>query len=739
MMNTKTFQLTALAMFIASPMTYAEEASQDELSTVDVVASSDNTSTEAKKSYSTSAMKTTTGLELSPKETPQSVSVITKAQLDDQGITSMEKALRTTTGVSVLKESGRYRFQSRGYYIDQIEEDGISSTVPGSATNPYVDAQDMSDLSIYDHIEVVRGATGLTQANGSPGGTINAVRKRPTAQTQIKGDVSVDRFGKARTTADVSGSLNEAKSVRGRLVTTLERDPTYQDTRNNMGLIYGVIEADLADYTRLTLGASYQKSHKTPDPSGLLMGTNGEDLHFARDKRLFPNWNKSVFQKTNVFAEVEHYLSDTWKLNSKLAYTYNASEQYIGTLARRLANDPSNIARPGVLSSYDNTGSEIAFKTNLAGKYDLLGRDHDLFFTYSYTREKGWSHNVDAKRDASLAYDLYSFSGNEIAYPDWSNTAWDGIATSRFETNYFAAGTRFNPLDDLHLLVAANYSYFKSHYIENAKNYGGTTAQNLNNTYAEDTLTKQHHLTPYYALTYDLTPNNSLYASYTSIFKPSYGRKDKSGKQIDPKTGNNYELGWKSSWNEGKLNTSLAVFQLDEKNRPMTITRAMDPTAERNYTIAAGKVRSRGWEAEIAGDVTEDWKLSVGYTYNFSKYLVNESSSITEGMNFSTHTPKHIFRFYTSYRLPFDDRRWTIGTGVTAQTETESTGKIKQGGYTLWNANVQYDWNKNVTLHLIGSNLTNKRYYQNQRTRNNLAGNYYGEPANVMFKVDWKL
>ena len=729
------FTLSSVAVLVLTAGHAFAENNIDEpvqLDTVMVNEAADSTATEKTKSYTTSAMKTTTGLELSPKETPQSVSVITKTQLDDQNITRMEEALRTTTGINVLKDSGRYRYQSRGFYIDQIEEDGISSIVPGSATNPYVDAQSMTDLAVYDHIEVVRGATGLTQANGAPGGTINAVRKRPTAATQIQGDISVNRFQKLRTTADVSGSLNASKSLRGRLLTALERDPTFQDTKNNTGLLYGVIEADLAEYTKLTVGALHQRQRQTPDPSGLLLGTQGEDLGLPYDAKLFATWNKAVFAKTNVFAELDHFFSENWKLNTKLLYTYNTSDQKFSTLARRNDGDPSEIARIGISSHYDNSGSEIAFKTNLSGKYPLFGREHDLFFTYSYIREKGYSHNIDVKHNDALSYNIFRFNGNQIPYPDWNNKGWDGMSSVRFETNSLYAGTRFNPLDSLHLLIAGNYSYFKSHYIENAWNY------NRNRASTENTLTKQHHLTPYYGITYDLGENNSLYASYTSIFKPSYGRKDKSGKQVNPKTGNNYELGWKSAWYQGKLNTSLALFQLDEKNRPINITTAMDPTADKSYILTAGKVRSRGWEAEISGNITDNWKLFAGYTYNYTKYLVKESASILANMNFSTHTPKHMFRLYTSYRLPFDDGKWTVGAGLSAQSETMSSRKIKQGGYTVWNANIQYDVNKNIKLHLIGSNLTNKRYYQNQANRNNIAGNFYGEPLNITFKLDWQ-
>ena len=103
------------------------------------------------------------------RQTPQSVTVVSKPVLREQGITGMAGAMRSTTGINVLSETGRVRFQSRGFYIDQIQEDGISSTVPGSSGNPTHDPQSMTDLAVYEHIEVLRGPTGLPEPNWDSG------------------------------------------------------------------------------------------------------------------------------------------------------------------------------------------------------------------------------------------------------------------------------------------------------------------------------------------------------------------------------------------------------------------------------------------------------------------------------------------------------------------------------------------------------------------------------------------
>ena len=519
------------------------------------------------------------------------------------------------------------------------------------------------------------------------------------------------------------------------MITALDRSNSFKKNVDGAnGILYGIMEADAGENTKFTLGGLYQRNRDTIDPSGLLMATDNSDLGLPRQTFLGAKWNKAVFSKVSLFGEVEHYFNDDWKYTGKISYTRSKSDEAFGTLARRNNGDPSMTARIGILSKYFGHTRQIAINNNLNGKFSAFGRKHDIFLRHSYNREKSISRNIDSARDTRAAYNIYTFSGNgDIPYPDWGNKAWDGVSQTLFTTNMLTGGIRFNPLENLHILAGGSYTRFKSHYVENA-----WRSSNPNRPYTENTLTRQNHFTPYFGITFDITPHRSLYASYTSIFKPSYGRKDREGKQIKPKTGNNLEIGWKGAWRNNKLNASVALFQLDEKNRPYAITKTMNPTIERTYYITAGKVRSHGWEAEISGDITDNWKISAGYTFNTSRYRFSESNSAPAGLNFSTHTPKHMFRLYTSYKLPFADRKWTVGGGLTSQSRTLSSGSIAQGGYTLWNADVSYKPNDHLDMALIVNNLTNKRYYQNKIGRNAVSGNYYGEPRNISFKLNWK-
>mgnify|MGYP003095009494 FL=1 len=141
----------------------------------------------------------------------------------------------------MLHDSGlQTRFLSRGFYVDQIAEDNITTNVGGrSGYTAKIDVIPSTDLAVYDHIEVVRGATGLTQSNSEPGGTINLIRKRPTEKFQHLGELTTDQRGSIRTMLDISGPMNTEKSVRGRLVGVDEKTNSFKDNvKSRKKLIY---------------------------------------------------------------------------------------------------------------------------------------------------------------------------------------------------------------------------------------------------------------------------------------------------------------------------------------------------------------------------------------------------------------------------------------------------------------------------------------------------------------------
>ena len=422
----KLFKLSTLAFCLAAlpqAVHAAEEVQQVELKQVNVVGKNRSLRAENQNSYTVSAMRSTTGLVLSPREIPQSVSVITKKQLEDQGVTSLEGALQNATGVNVFKSGGRTHFMSRGYFIEQLEEDGIATQIgsPGGfgLGGPSGDPTSVTDIAMYDRIEVVRGAAGLTQANNEPGGTINAVRKKPTSKRQLSADLTVNTWGKVGGTFDASGALSPEHGLRGRFVGSVGSNKTFQDQSGGRDiLLYGVMDKDIGDNSKLTWGASYLNQTKTPDPDGLPMRADGKE--WKRSRYLGADWNEARLKKHNLFAEFEHYFNDNWKLSSKLDWRKNTSSKEYYTLG----GTGNGIGTDGLgttysFDRYDAGNRQFTFQNNLTGRIFAFGQNHDLFFMHSYSKE-----NVNSSNrwfDDSSTYDADAFNGSEKAKPDWDS------------------------------------------------------------------------------------------------------------------------------------------------------------------------------------------------------------------------------------------------------------------------------------------------------------------------------
>ena len=219
------YQYTPLKTFKAHPLmlamavllpsfAYAESTTENtKLPTITVNAEKENTATtEGTKSYTAKSSNTSTKLNLSLRETPQSVKVITREYLDDTNINSFQEMLKNVTGVTVNQWDERQYPTARGFDIDYYLFDGVPST------SDFDNAGD-PDLSLYDRVELVKGANGLMTGAGNPAIAINMVRKHANSK-ELTGNVSTSlgSWNAWSSTADVSMPLNADGSVRGRVV-----------------------------------------------------------------------------------------------------------------------------------------------------------------------------------------------------------------------------------------------------------------------------------------------------------------------------------------------------------------------------------------------------------------------------------------------------------------------------------------------------------------------------------------
>lgn len=677
--------------------------------------------TEDTDSYTTHSMSAASRLNLSARETPQSVSVVTHQRINDQSMTSLDDAMRQVTGVNVINENSyQTRYLSRGFTMDNLQEDGISSSFQNSVAGmgSAEASTESPDLAIYDHLEVLRGASGLTQGSGEPGGTVNMVRKRSTYDFRSSISASAGSWDNYRSEVDVSGPLNDEPPLRGRIIGVLQKKDSFTDYINcDRQVLFGTLAYDFTPQTTLTSGVMWQKTDTVANLYGVPMSTNYASLELPRSTFLGASWNNITFDKTNAFAEFEHYFDNEWVAKSSINYTSaSARGKFIGVYGNGTQGvDDSGDARLNNYLQRHNRSSQYGVNLNLSGPFAFLNRDHELVLGGDYQKEN--FSNLFGVLSNTSKVNIYSWDRESLPEPD-------GDYTRRYQYAVYQRGlyttTRLSLANDWKLILGSRYSSFTyDSYFTNLTT--GAMTRHSNYKVRGKTI-------PYSGLLWDFAKDYTWYLSYAEIYKPQ-STKDASGNFLPSVTGSNYETGVKGEFFDGALNISVALFRIIQENNAMSSVGCDD------CYVADGKVQSQGVEMEVSGQLAEGWQVYAGYTLNNSKYL--EAANTQKGTNYSKHTPQHLFRLYNSYRLPGQWDKWSVGAGLTAQTDTTTNYNVSQGGYALFNANIGYRYNKQISLSLNGNNLTDKEYYLGVSNRHRGGNNFYGDPRNFMLNVKW--
>lgn len=184
-----------------APAPPKDDAAQT-LQTVQVTANQLGTVTEGSDSYTPGTIATATRLVLSPRQTPQSISVITRQEMNDFALNGIDDVMKVTPGISIVTyDSERTEYYARGFAVQNFQYDGI----PMARDSAYSAGNTLSDMAIYDRVEVLKGATGLLTGMGDPGATINLVRKKPTRALAGSATLGVGSWDTYRAEVDVGG------------------------------------------------------------------------------------------------------------------------------------------------------------------------------------------------------------------------------------------------------------------------------------------------------------------------------------------------------------------------------------------------------------------------------------------------------------------------------------------------------------------------------------------------------
>ncbi len=664
---------------------------------------------------------TATGLGLTVRETPQSVTVVTQQRITDQNLQTIADVVRNTAGVSMVEvDDVRNVFNARGFEITNYQIDGVplSWSLAGDA------AETLADVSIFERVEFVRGATGLLTGAGDPSASINLVRRHADArdlEAYIRG--SFGSWENRQVEADVASALNASGSIRGRLVAKYEEGESYIDLFNfDKTVFYGVLEADLTDATTVRVGASQQTINPTAPLWGALptFSTNGELTNLPRSQSTSANWAYWDTQNTNYFANIDHEFANGWRLTFNYNRLINGAETEILYLYG-VIDEATGVGLATWPYKSDGESVQDSFDIQLRGDYTLFGREHE--FTVGALRSQQdadtYAFAATGPNAFLAATSLYTWDGN-FPRPEFSTTGTHDQAIETEQSGYFAA-TRINATDALSVIAGARVSSWERSGTE----YGVT--QNYS---ADDVVI------PYLGVLYDLTPRHRLYASYTEIFQPQNLRTE-TGAPLDPIVGQAYEIGLKSAFINDALQTSFAIFSItqDGLGQPTGGTIPGTSPPEFAYRAAEGAT-SEGFEFEVLGRVTENWNVSLGY----SQFEIEDA----DGAEVNTDQPRQSFTLFTTYSFGGALDGLTLGGGATwrSYAYTNATNpvtmaptRIEQDEYALVNLMARYDLTDQVSMQANVDNVFDETYYSQIRYFSQYR---YGAPRNYTVALTYR-
>ncbi|MBS6045162.1 MAG: TonB-dependent siderophore receptor [Neisseria sp.] len=650
--------------------------------------------------YTIPASSAATGIRLTQRETPQSLSVVTEKQMDDQGLDTLQDVLKQTPGVFHSKMgnnvSGHSEFISRSQAIDSISVDGAPKFLyDGKAIRR---GTNNLDSALYEQVVVVRGASGLSNGGmGEPGGTVALERKKPTAKPAISVEAGVGSWKHYRFVLDANHPLNADNTLRGRAILVSDHGGDYlPNTSRHNHTFYGILSYDLTPQTHWRLGTEIHRFRNTGSSpfSYLTVAGDPENNQPFKPFAASPRSNSSAkwaYGKENsaeIFTSINHEFENGWALNGNYSHTYGKSDAVSG-IAGPFIIYPDYSAK--FVAERDQAKyADQDFSLSLDGDYPLLGRKHEFNAGISYQYNKETPSYYEENEDGVVP-DLRLFDGNftKPAIPYLR----DGFAHMKNLSVY--GSTRFKLTDRLALIGGGRFVDWQYRYSSNRNDFA-------------DSRHKNKVFIPYLGASYDLNDNLTAYTSYTTIFRPQVRYLTKDGTALEPQRGKTYELGLKASWFEGRLNASASAFM--NKRDHLGVVAGKFKNGKKYYR-AADNTTTKGVELSVGGRLSDKWLLNASYAYS---KLKNDSGNVV-----NPSYPAHLFKLFTAYDVT---DRLNLGANVNWQSSTNAVsdeyqpltaaGKeaLTQRPYATLDLTAHYKIGKSTRIGLDFENVFNKRY-----------------------------
>jgi iron complex outermembrane receptor protein len=588
---------------------------------------------------------------------PQNIQVVSNDQLQEQQIFNMlEGVSRNVSGLTMQEHWGNYaRVNGRGDRIAAFRNGMNIEATWGPLSE---------DMSFVDRIEFVKGPAGFMLANGNPSGFYNVVTKKPTGATSQAFSFTAGSFNNYRATADFDGKLTSDGKLQYRFNLMGQMSESWRpyDFTNRVA-VAPVLRYKFDDKNTLTAEYTYQFQRMNSFGSAYLFSTDG----YATLPRNFTN-APSNSPATNIkdhsaFLTYEHKFNDKWKVTAQGAYFKYLQDGYsywINSIA-----DNGDVDRNlGLWDAVNKNKFAQAFvngevKTGAVNHRILGGLDiGDKYYLPDYIQ----SGSLDP--DPANPFNIHNPNNGPVTLPVFdrstplSERGKDWYTTEKYQSVYIQDELGFFN-DKLRLTIAGRFTH--------ATTFDANGGDPLN--------TNDKKVTPRVGISYSINSATSVYGVYDQAFLPQSGNIF-SGEKVKPVTGNNFELGAKRDWFDGKWSTSLSAYQILKNNQLVADPDHNDPSD--NYVIQLGQTKTRGIEFDARGEIITGLSLMVNYAYTDSKISKNTDATLigspVPGFAKQVTNAWLTYRiqrgvlkglgFSSGYQWQIDRLPWSLGTGT---------------------------------------------------------------------------
>lgn len=635
-------------------------------------------------------------------QTPMSILVVPGAVLKDQQAVQVGDAIKNVSGT----------FQ--GFTQGGFAEDFI---IRGFRTNfnNYLDGfrwpASRLTLANAERVEVVKGAAANLYGRIEPGGMINVVTKRPQATPYQAIQQQFGSYDMYRTTVDSTGALNNDGSLLYRANLEYLSDNTFRDFGATERIFLAPsLTWHLSDRTKLDLDFMYTNTDALQDYGVVAGRLTKRPIQIPKNVFLGePSTDTTSTLLYSTFITLTHQFDDDWKLRTRFSHL-NRDTHDVQTYGYDFNDNPADHINDdnGVYGDLfrDYYGAQADSDTfygtfELSGKFKAWDVEHQVLF--------GWEGYLS---DSTLVtqWDPINFAVStlNIFRPVYKPTDISTLSTfyqdgSGSNSNGLFFQDQIVLFDKLHILGGGRYDWIE----DSGSGFAEASAEEA---YKNRTSNSYDQFSPRVGLLYQPWPWLSAFANYSESIGSNNANRGRSGAMLAPETGQQYEIGFKTSLFNDQLTTNFAYYQLTKQNVAVS-----QPDG---FALLFPGVKSEGFELDISGEITEGLRLITSYAYTDAIILKGQdfSGNKFDG-NRLFNVPRNAGSVWATYDLPFETLRGlTVGAGtyLQSQKQGDSANSFQLPGWVRLDMMLKYSIPVNqatATLQFNIENLLDHTYY----------------------------